>query len=137
MILLDTVAVFRIMERRQLSDVAREALRIAEVGAVPLAVSAITGWESCLLEKRGKTGIAIGGDGGAWFEKAVRVIGLTVIPIDARIAIQSRRLPDPFHEDPGDRFIIATARILGIPIITSDRDILDYAALGHVRAIAC
>jgi PIN domain nuclease of toxin-antitoxin system len=137
LILLDTVAVFRIMERRSLLGPAREALRIAEVGGVPLAVSAITGWESCLLEKRGKTGLSIGGDGEAWFGEAIRVIGLTVISIDARIAIASRRLPAPFHEDPGDRFIVATARILDIPIITSDHDILTYAALGHVRAIAC
>ena len=32
---------------------------------------------------------------------------------------------------------MATARALDMTIVTSDRLILSYAALGHVRAIAC
>jgi PIN domain nuclease of toxin-antitoxin system len=41
------------------------------------------------------------------------------------------------HADPVDRLIIATARHLGMPIVTSDRKILAYAEAGHVAAIAC
>jgi hypothetical protein len=41
------------------------------------------------------------------------------------------------HADPGDRLIIATARHLGMPIVTSDRKILAYAEAGFVRAIPC
>lgn len=33
--------------------------------------------------------------------------------------------------------MIAIARELDVPLITRDRAILDYAAAGHVRAIAC
>ena len=32
---------------------------------------------------------------------------------------------------------IATARELGVPLVTRDRRILDYAEQGHVDAIAC
>jgi PIN domain nuclease of toxin-antitoxin system len=39
--------------------------------------------------------------------------------------------------DPADRLLIATARDLGVPLVTRDRRILDYAAQGHVDAIAC
>lgn len=137
LILLDTVAAMWLIEGRVLKHEARKALRAAEVQATQLAVSAISAWEACLLEKRGETGRSIGGNGAIWFHSAVRRLGLVVLPIDDRVAIASRRLPDPFLQDPGDRFVVATARIYDIPIITSDNHILAYAALGHVRAIAC
>jgi PIN domain nuclease of toxin-antitoxin system len=137
LILLDTVAILWLVEGRVLKDEARKALRAADVQRIPLAVSAITAWEVCLLEKRGKTGLSIGGNGERWFYSAVRHFGLAVLPIDERVAIGSRRLPGKFHQDPGDCFVVATARIYDIPVVTSDSHILDYAALGHVRAIAC
>ena len=46
-------------------------------------------------------------------------------------------LPDLAHRDPADRMLIATARRRDLILITRDRAILDYAAAGHVRAIAC
>jgi PIN domain nuclease of toxin-antitoxin system len=137
MLLLDTVVLIWMSEGLPLLESARLALRKAEADNEPLVVSATTAWEACLLERRTRTGPSVGGDGEAWFNSAVVRFGLTVIPINETIAIASRRLPEPFHQDPGDRFIVATARIFDIPVITSDRDILDYAALGHVRAIAC
>jgi PIN domain nuclease of toxin-antitoxin system len=39
--------------------------------------------------------------------------------------------------DPGDRLVIATARQLGMPIVTRDRWIVDYAEVGSVRVIPC
>ncbi len=56
-----------------------------------------------------------------------------------RIALRSQRssLPGNFHRDPADRLLIATARELKVPLVTRDRRILDYAAQGHVDAIAC
>jgi len=35
-------------------------------------------------------------------------------------------LPDPFHRDPADRIIVATARKLQCPIVTADHKILEY-----------
>jgi PIN domain nuclease of toxin-antitoxin system len=58
-------------------------------------------------------------------------------PISAAIAIHSSHLPGVLHADPGDRLIIATARHLGIPIVTGDHKILAYAEAGFVRVIPC
>jgi hypothetical protein len=33
--------------------------------------------------------------------------------------------------------MVATARDLGVPIVTSDRRILAYGNAGHVRVVAC
>jgi PIN domain nuclease of toxin-antitoxin system len=39
--------------------------------------------------------------------------------------------------DPADRMVIATARALGLAVMTRDRAILGYAEAGHVQALAC
>jgi PIN domain nuclease of toxin-antitoxin system len=137
LILLDTVALIWLVQSNSMKEAAREALRTAELQSTPLAVSAITAWECCLLEKRGDTGGSLGGNGESWFYAAVRRAKLIVLPIDDRIAIGSRRLSGFTGDDPADRFVVATARVHDLPLITSDSRILAYAALGHVRAIAC
>ncbi len=136
MILLDTVTLIRLGTNGKISKAAAEKIRGAEE-ANQLYVSAITPWELCLLEKRRITGQVLGGDGALFFQRMISVSDIQIITIDAQIAIESRRLPGSFHQDPGDRFIVATARAHGIPIMTADVAILDYAKLGHVQAINC
>jgi predicted nucleic acid-binding protein len=62
---------------------------------------------------------------------------LRLAPITPEVAVESTRLPEPFHHDPVDRLLTATARVDGLTLMTRDRRILDYAAQGHVRALAC
>ena len=45
-------------------------------------------------------------------------------------------MPETFHRDPADRLIVATARVANATLMTRDRRILDYAARGHLTAIA-
>lgn len=68
-----------------------------------------------------------------WFEVALPVRRSRVLPISPRIAIESSRLPAPFHKDPADRLIVATARFHQLTVITSDHKILDYP---NVRSLA-
>ena len=44
---------------------------------------------------------------------------------------ESDRLPGPFHGDPADQIIVATARDRDAVLVTKDRQIHQYA---HVRA---
>lgn len=57
-------------------------------------------------------------------------------PLSTEIAIEAGGLPGGFRSDPADLIIVATARITGATLITRDRRILDYAAAGHLAAIA-
>jgi PIN domain nuclease of toxin-antitoxin system len=68
-----------------------------------------------------------------WFEIALPPGRSRILPITTRIAIESSRLPQLFHKDPADRLIVATARIHGLTVITSDHKILDYP---HVSSLA-
>ena len=48
------------------------------------------------------------------------------------IAIEANQLPGTFHRDPVDQILVATARILGIEMITADAKILSYQ---HVQLL--
>ena len=98
-----------------------------------VAVSAITPWEIALLVERRR--LRLGREVGAWIAQALALPGITLIPIEPAIAIDSVRLPGEFHADPADRFIVATARHLEVPLLTADPKILAYSDAGHVRAV--
>ena len=97
------------------------------------AVSAITPWEIALLAEKGR--LRLGCDAAIWIDTALDLPGVRLVPIEPAIAIDSVRLPGSFHADPADRFIVATARYCGAPLVTADGAILEYAAGGHVRVI--
>ena len=105
-----------------------------------LLVSTVSAWEIGLLHRRALKGghaPVFAPDPKAWFARAVSAPGIQETPMTADIAVDSSLLPEPLHSDPGDRLLIATARHLGATLATRDRAILDYGALGHVRAVPC
>ncbi len=67
-----------------------------------------------------------------WFRHYVDQSGWECLPIDLDIVEEAYSLPDPFHADPVDRLIVATARIHGLHVITADPKILSYP---HVRTL--
>lgn len=96
-------------------------------------VSAITPWEIALLVEKGR--LSLDQEVGAWLDKVLAMPGIRLAPLDPAIAVDSVRLPGSFHADPVDRMIIATARHWGVPLMTADQAILDYAREGHLGAI--
>jgi PIN domain nuclease of toxin-antitoxin system len=71
------------------------------------------------------------------FGEVLATEGVRIEPLSPEVLIDSSYLPGNLHRDPADRILIATARSLGLTIVTRDRIILDYADQGHVRALAC
>ena len=65
-----------------------------------------------------------------WLESAKQHLGFEDAPFTHRAAIDSYELPDPFHKDPADRMLVATARELDCPLITADDLILSFP---HVK----
>ena len=68
-----------------------------------------------------------------WFKLALPEGQLRVLDITPEVAIDATRLPAWEHKDPCDQIIVATARLHGLKIVTSDSKILKYR---HVAAIA-
>jgi len=47
-----------------------------------------------------------------------------VVPITPAVAAEIALLPASFHRDPADRVVVATSRVLKMPLLTQDRLIL-------------
>ena len=56
-----------------------------------------------------------------------------LLHLNPQIVVESTQLPQPFHRDPADQMLVATARVLQCSIMTEDSKIEAYP---HVR-IAC
>ena len=103
-----------------------------------LFVSPVSAWEIALLCSGNrflyaKTQQAAN----LWVARLFARTGVQVAPLTPQIAAGSAFLPDFTHRDPADRFLIATARSMNIPLVTRDRVMLRYAEAGHVRCIPC
>jgi len=116
-----------------LSTETRETINGA-AAAGTLRIAAISLWEVALLASRGR--IVLGKSIGLWLEEALADPGPAIDPLSPQIAVESYALPDVFHRDPADRLIVATARVANAKLMTRDQRILDYAARGHLTAVA-
>ena len=73
----------------------------------------------------------------AWFERVRVPPALIEMPLSADVAIAAAMLPTEVHADPADRFLIATARLRGLALVTGDRRIIDLGLQGILDVIAC
>jgi len=87
-------------------------------------LSAISPLEfSKLLEKKM---IGISCDPEEWIISALDMPKLRLVPLSPVLAYRSTVLPQPFHNDPADQIIVATAREENATILTKDERILSY-----------
>ena len=89
-----------------------------------LYLSAISSWEVCKLEEKGRLRFSVPAI--KWVNKALQIPGLRVVGLAPEIACGACSLPGKFHGDPADQIIVATTRETGATIITADKKILDY-----------
>ena len=130
MVLIDThVLIWAVQDDSRLGKRARHAIDAA-TDAGGLHVSAITPWEIALLAHKGR--VTLGKEAGAWIGEALALSGVHLTPLLPSIAVDSVRLPGEAHGDPADRIIIASARHVGVPLLTADKAILRYGEAGYV-----
>jgi PIN domain nuclease of toxin-antitoxin system len=98
-----------------------------------LLLSAISVWELGMLEAKGRLRLQTPCE--QWVQEALATPGLTLVPLTPEIALASSRLPQPFHGDPADRIIVATARRMSARIVTRDSKILEYGRKRHVAVL--
>lgn len=132
MIVLDThVLVWWVAGSSELSARASEAIAAEQASRRGrILVSAITAWEVAMLQERGRLQLALDID--EWLTQVAAVDGVEFVPVNADLALRSVHLPEPFHRDPADRFIVALARGLNVPLLSADQKIRNYP---HVRCL--
>lgn len=95
-----------------------------------LLLSAISSWEFCKLLEKNKIGISCNPED--WLIAALKMPKFRLVALSPSIAYRSTVLPQPFHNDPGDQIIVATAREENAIILTKDKRIQNY---NHVKSI--
>jgi PIN domain nuclease of toxin-antitoxin system len=129
-ILLDTHAwVWWVPGDARLSEEQRKILDASTVEGI--GVSIISCWEVAKLVEYGR--LKLPQDVAEWLDVALVYPGLRLLDLTPAIVVESTRLPQPFHKDPADQIIVATARIHDCPLATADDKILNYS---HVQTVA-
>jgi PIN domain nuclease of toxin-antitoxin system len=114
---LDTCSYFWLVDdQTKLSTVALSAIGDPNNS---LHLSAITVTEIHRLVRKGKISIHAPNGLEDWFHKGLSQHGVICEPITLAIAHAAEMLP-AIHNDPADRFILATANVLGGKILSPD-----------------
>ncbi len=133
-VLLDTCALLW-SANGDISDDARKRLGDAARAGEAVFVSPISAWEIGLLAARGK--FKAPKSSTRWFERVLRVPGIRLADMSPAILIASSILPGTPPRDPADRIVAATARELGLTVMTRDARLLDYARSGYLQVFEC
>ncbi len=86
-------------------------------------LSAISCWELAKLAEIERIGFSIPTLN--WIRRSLNEWEINIADLSPEIAVESTMLKG-FHKDPADQIIVATSRILGLPLITSNRAIIEF-----------
>ena len=95
-----------------------------------LLLSAISPWELAKLVQKRR--FVVSCDPADWIRQALEMPKLRLVPLSLEVAYRSTVLPAPFHNDPADQIIVATAREENATLLTADARIRSYP---HVRCL--
>jgi len=95
-----------------------------------LLLSAISLWEFAKLLEKQRLGISCAPE--EWMREALEMPKLRIVQLSPAIACRSTILPQPFHGDPADQIIVATAREENATLLTIDEKIRAYP---HCRSL--
>ena len=125
-LLLDThIWIWSLAEPKQLSPRLQRELADQDN---ELWLSPVSTWEALLLQSKGR--IQLHGDARDWLSKAT--MHIREAPLTHEIVMAAQELPLP-HQDPADRFLAATAEVLGLTLVTADHRLL---GLGTIATLA-
>jgi len=124
-LLLDThIWLWALSEPSRLSRRVREELRNPEN---ELWLSPVSTWEALLLNTKAR--IRLPANLAEWLAKSTAP--MREAPFTHEIVLVAQQLPLP-HRDPADRFLAATAHVMGLTLVTGDDKLL---SLGTIRTI--
>jgi len=120
-LLLDThTFLWWITDDQKLSGRARE---IISDGSNELFLSAATGWEIAIKVQIGR--LKLPEEPIRFILEQMRINAIQSLPIQMNHALHVSTLPQ-HHRDPFDRLLIATAQLEGLPILSSDHQLVNY-----------
>jgi PIN domain nuclease of toxin-antitoxin system len=127
-LLLDThIWVWSLLEPERLTERVRAALTASDN---ELWLSPISTWEAMHLVERGR--IESPDAPGRTVERWLAAVPVREAPLTHQVALATSGIVLP-HQDPADRFLVATARLFDLTLVTADARLL---ALGDLPVLA-
>lgn len=127
--LLDThVWLWSLADESRIAPSVRERL-LADESRIWL--SPVSLWEALVLADRGRVDFGMPLE--RWIPAATADVGIREAPLTFEIAAESRRLRLETN-DPADRLLAATARVLNLTLVTADRRLLRSRAIATLKA---
>ena len=127
-LLLDThILLWCLLEPERLSKKVIGELENAEN---EIWLSPISTWEILVLAEKGR--IVLDTDPVSWMREVFKELPFREARINHEIALSSRSL-DLKHEDPADRFLVATASVYDLTLVTSDKRLLARRDISTLR----
>ena len=123
-LVLDTHVWVKFVAGAPLSKRSRTAIERRATAGDDILIPAISLWELARLAHDGR--IKLGERPQRWFDAALAAVSGVVAPITPEIAVVAAGLP--YHGDPADRLIIATALTRDAVLVTRDTAMLELAA---------
>lgn len=96
-------------------------------------LSPLSVWEALLLIERGR--LTVDAEAQAWVRRALAEVPAEEAPVTTEVVIASRLLSTT-HRDPVDRFLVATARVFDLTLVTADRELQDLPGLDVLKVMA-
>jgi PIN domain nuclease of toxin-antitoxin system len=119
-LLLDThIWLWSVLEPKRLS---RRVAKEIEDSSNELWLSPISIWELIVLWQKGR--VVPEEDIERWVPQAMRSLPLREAPVTYEVARETARLQLP-HRDPADRFLLATAKVFELTLVTADAHLLN------------
>jgi PIN domain nuclease of toxin-antitoxin system len=117
-LLLDThIWLWSLLEPERLTDSVSAALGD---GKARLWLSPLSVWEALLLIERGR--LEVDAPAQEWVREALARAPFDEAPVTNEVAFTSRSL-SVTHRDPVDRFLLATAKVFDLTLVTADRQL--------------
>jgi PIN domain nuclease of toxin-antitoxin system len=141
-LLLDTHALIWFLAGSPMRPDALAAISTAQA-ADTLFVSPISAWEAALAlshRNSARRPDLLGQDAGGWFRRGRQSTGAKLVRIGMRIALEAARVPEAIgHGDPGDCYLIATARVRNLSVVTRDALMAQVAKErpDYLRVVPC
>jgi PIN domain nuclease of toxin-antitoxin system len=139
-ILMDTNALVWFANGDSILPAALNAIaRAQDIGRI--YVSSISAWEVSLAAKKWTNRPNLGGlNAQQWFSAVLNISGIKLAMPSRRIALEAAEVPPIYGSgDPGDCFLIATARVKRVPIVTRDAAMIGLSEVDpkYLKTIPC
>jgi PIN domain nuclease of toxin-antitoxin system len=139
-VLMDTHALIWLLNGQRMTPASRVAIAMAQDDR-GLFASVVSAWEAALALTKPTRQPDLGGrDAEEWFRAVLALPGTRLVSITRRITLEAAKVRVMTNlRDPMDCFLVATARVKRVPVVTRDSamNALAIARPDYLQTVPC